>query len=186
MIPYAILTLENESDREFMSSIYIQYERLMYSSIRTVTQDSWLVDDIFQTTFEKLIDKVHLLRTLNRDRLVNYLIVASRNTAYNLCHYQDRYNRNSIFNLCDEPSSDQSFPDIEEYIILQNQLESFCKVWPKLDENSKYILEAKYILEMTDGEIAADLNIKPSSVRMALSRARKNAMSLLHEHNIEI
>ena len=69
MIPYAILTLENESDREFMSSIYIQYERLMYSSIRKVTQDSWLVDDIFQTTFEKLIDKVHLLRTLNRDRL---------------------------------------------------------------------------------------------------------------------
>lgn len=91
MIPYYILAIENESDREFMTAIFLQYERLMYSSILKVTQDNWLVDDIFQCTFEKLIDKVELLKTLTRDRLVNYLIVACRNTAFNLCHNQDQF-----------------------------------------------------------------------------------------------
>lgn len=54
MIPYHILAIEDENDREFMTSLYLQYERLMYFTIRKVTQDSWLVDDIFQSTLEKL------------------------------------------------------------------------------------------------------------------------------------
>lgn len=84
MIPYSILAIEDENDREFMTFLYLQYEKLMYSTIHKVTQDNWLVDDIFQSTLEKLIDKVWLLKKLNRDRLVNYLIVACRNTAYNI------------------------------------------------------------------------------------------------------
>ena len=42
-------------------------------------------------------------------------------------------------------------------------------------------MEAKYILEKSDKEIADELHIKPQSVRMALTRARKNAIELLRK-----
>ena len=68
---------------------------------------------------------------------------------------------------------------MEDYVILKSQLELLKEVWPQLDARSRYLLEAKYILEMGDAEIASSLDIKPSSVRMSLTRARKNALELL-------
>ena len=52
-------------------------------------------------------------------------------------------------------------------------------VWDKLDPRSQYVLEARYILDKTDDEIADFLGIKPDSVRMALTRARKKAYDLM-------
>lgn len=180
MIPYCILAIEDENDREFMTSLYLKYEKLMYSTIRKVTQDSWLVDDIFQSTLEKLIDKIWLLKIIGRDRLVNYLIVACRNTAYNICNARVRNFAEDIDNYIGEASEKLGEISVEDSIILQNQLEVLQTIWEQLDSRSRYMLEAKYILEMSDMEIAKNLKIKPQSVRMALSRARKNALILIN------
>lgn len=85
MIPYYILAIEDETDRAHMTALFFQYQKLMYSTIQKVTNDHWLIDDIFQTSFEHLIGKIDLLKDLDRNRLVNYLIVTCRNTAYNMC-----------------------------------------------------------------------------------------------------
>lgn len=85
MIPYYILAIEDETDRAYMTALFFQYQKLMYSTIQKVTNDHWLIDDIFQTSFEHLIGKIDLLKDLDRNRLVNYLIVTCRNTAYNMC-----------------------------------------------------------------------------------------------------
>ena len=181
MIPHCILAIEDESDREFMTSLYLQYEKLMYSTIRKVTQDSWLVDDIFQSTLEKLIGKIFLLKSLNRDRLVNYIIVACRNTAYNTYSAQVRHFAEDIDDYIGEASGNCVGTSVEDFVILQDQLESLHTIWERLDLRSRYVLEAKYVLEMSDTEIAECLRIKPQSVRMALTRARKNALALIKE-----
>lgn len=54
-------------------------------------------------------------------------------------------------------------------------------IWPKLDERSKYLLESRYLLEKSNQEMAQYLGIKPESIRMALTRARKNAVQLWHK-----
>ena len=48
MIPLFILAIENEADWEFMTDLFIQYQRLIYYTIRQITQDEWAVDDIVQ------------------------------------------------------------------------------------------------------------------------------------------
>ena len=55
MIPYYILAIEDETDRAYMTALFFQYQKLMYSTIQKVTNDHWLIDDIFQTSFEHLI-----------------------------------------------------------------------------------------------------------------------------------
>lgn len=84
MIPYCILAIEDPSDREFMTELFLHYQKLMYATIQKITQDHWLIDDIFQSTLERLIDKITLLRTFDRDRLINYIIVSCRNNAYTI------------------------------------------------------------------------------------------------------
>lgn len=53
------------------------------------------------------------------------------------------------------------------------------RIWPLLTPRNQYILRAKYILEKSSAEIAHELGIKSDSVRMALTRARKEAYILI-------
>lgn len=48
----------------------------------------------------------------------------------------------------------------------------------------RWLLEARYILDYSDGELARELGVKPDSVRMALTRARRKARRLMEsQHN---
>lgn len=46
MIPYIILTIENDDDREFMADLYRTYHRLLYKEIYEIVQDSWNTEDL--------------------------------------------------------------------------------------------------------------------------------------------
>lgn len=74
IIPYIILAIEDDGDREFMAWLYIQYQSLLYSEIIRIVQSSTDAEDILHTVIEKLIDKVGFLRKLDRRGLVNYII----------------------------------------------------------------------------------------------------------------
>ena len=58
MIPLFILAIENDDDREFMTELYTQYQRLIYHTVRQITQDNWAIDDIVQETFINLIGQM--------------------------------------------------------------------------------------------------------------------------------
>lgn len=64
MLPICILTIEDESDREFMANIFQKYQWLMYSTIDQVVRDHWISEDIAQSTLIKLIDKSTNLKVL--------------------------------------------------------------------------------------------------------------------------
>ena len=169
MIPFIILAIEDPDDREYMTDLYIRYNRLMYSEIRKIVSDPWDIEDVLQISLEKLIDKIKLLRSFERNRLVSYLISTCRNNAYN-------YNKKLFSSLeCEIEEHDgvdyHSNP-LEDSILRQENQQILLTVWHSLDERSRYFLESKYILEKSDNEIAIDMNIKASSVRMNLTRAR--------------
>ena len=55
MIPYYILAIEDETDRAYMTALFFQYQKLMYSTIQKVTNDHWL--NVFETRVQKSILK---------------------------------------------------------------------------------------------------------------------------------
>ena len=65
MIPYCILVIEDDDDREFMTLLYIRYQRLLYKEIYEILKNSWNTEDILQATLVKLIDKIPELRRRN-------------------------------------------------------------------------------------------------------------------------
>lgn len=71
---------------------------------------------------------------------------------------------------------------MEQRFLRDADIEALVKIWPELDERSQYVLSARYFLEKPYEEIAKDLGIKPPSVRMALTRARKNVYQLMEPY----
>lgn len=69
----------------------------------------------------------------------------------------------------------QPGPSLEEQAILSQQKQALAKIWPRLPRQDRLVLEAKYILQLSDREIARQLGIQPASVRMRLTRARRRA-----------
>ena len=83
MIPIIILTIEDPDDSKFMEELYISYRWLMYSQITKLVPDPWTAEDILQTALAKLIDKITLLKKLNKTDKINYIITTSRRSAIN-------------------------------------------------------------------------------------------------------
>jgi len=179
MIPYCILVIEDDNDRKFMTSLYLNYRRLMYSEINKVVRSSYDADDVMQSALEKLIDKIPLLRSRSRDQLVNYIISTCKFTAYN---YVSRGAGNREVPLEDHvelPDTDQSGHEIELRLIKGEELDAMRRVLSRLDDRTRFLLEGYYFLEKPMAELSKDLGIRPDSVRMALARARRKAFALL-------
>ena len=181
MIPICILAIEDDSDREFMSWLYQQYHRLMYWEIYDLLHDQWATEDILQNSLIKLINKIPALREKDRNQQVNYIIATCRNTAKNYLRDTKRHAAYSFDEGFDLPDDQNSQSDIEWRLIHAEDLQLLSRVFPRLDEKSRYLLEARYMLDMSPKEIAAELNIQANSVRMLLSRARKKAFMMMQQ-----
>lgn len=171
MLPLMITAIEDENDREFMERLYLQYHRLIYSEVRKLIQNEDEAEDLMQTVVEKLIHKVDLLRALERRQLVNYVISTAKNTAQNFL--RDRHPADSLWEEQEQLADPSPMP--EEEILYQEDLSSLSRIWASLDEKTRYLLSARYILNKSGREIATDLQMPPDNVRMALVRARKKA-----------
>ncbi len=185
MIPQIILAIENEDDRAFMTQLYLDYQYIMYAEIKKLVSDSWVIEDIMQDALVRLIDKIDLLQQLNTRRRINYLITTVRNQTKN--YY--RAKQHAAFSSLDDEESPlyrtvSSDEDLEEYVFHMDMLGKLQDIWPRLSDTSQQLLERKYILEQSDAEIAEAFEIKPSSVRMKLTRARKEAFDLLNKRQI--
>lgn len=186
IIPIPILSIEDDEDRLFMAALFESYNRLMYSEIKKVLSDPWEIEDVLQTTLVKLIDKIEKLKSLDDRSLVNYIITASKNNARSLLRRSSRESFASIDG--DEELSGMNLSDglsAEDWVFRLEDIRQLADALNRLDDKSRYLLEAKYILEIDPQEMADELHIKPDSLRMELSRARKRALKLLKDEASE-
>ena len=179
MIPFCILAIENDDDREFMAELFLRYQRLLYNEIYEILNNPWNTEDILQATLVKLIDKIPELRKKEKTKLVSYMVVAARNNTYNFLRAQKKSAQVSFEEYSGQENSASADRQIESGMIAKEEIEEMVRRWSQLDERSKHLLEGKYILGKSDEALAEELSINPASVRMALTRARQNAYQIL-------
>lgn len=178
MIPFIILAIEDDDDRAFMEDIYKDFRLLMLSEIWGLIDNRWTVEDLVQDTIENLIKRLDILRTLDRKRLTSYIAAAARNIARN---YLRSKKRSPVIFVDELEATDWSLDNnVENMVIDSILLEQLSELWPSLPENTRELLERKYILFQDDKEIAEAFGIRAGSVRMKLTRARKAVYELLN------
>lgn len=140
-----------------------------------LTRDSYEVEEIVQESLVSLIEKVDLLQTLPRDRLVNYLISTARYTGYAFFRKKRKVEEIPIEEdetvLFDKGAFQNG---LDELMIQKMESEQLYQVWLRLRKRDQLILNMKYILDQSNEEIAEVLGVKPGSIRMLLTRAKRN------------
>ena len=139
MIPYCILIIEDDSDREFMSKLYLSYNRLMYREIFKIVNDPWVTEDLMQEVLIKLIDRVKELRTKDRQHLINYVITASKNKARNYVRDSHRKKESSFDDQIEYCDTHLSRDEIEVRLIQKDRVNRLISAWHKLDERSRVL-----------------------------------------------
>lgn len=175
MLPLIFSTIEDAGSREFMEQLYIKYSKLIYSQVYKLTRDSYEVEEIVQESLVHLFEKVDLLQTLPRDRLVNYLISTARYTGYAFFRKKRKVEEISIEEdeaACFGEGVYQS--GLDEVMIQKLESEQLYQVWLRLRKRDQLILNMKYILDLSNETIAETLGVKVGSVRMLLTRAKRN------------
>lgn len=172
MIPLQlILSIEDPQDRDFMESLYNSYHRLIYSEIKKILKNDWDTEDVQQMVLIRLIGKISLLRSLDRNRLINYIISTAKNASFNYIRDNKRWQNVSFDEDVDFISETHASED--DRLIMLETWNDISEAWHALDPRSQLLLESKYILEKSNEEIAAEIGVNASSVRMLLTRARK-------------
>lgn len=168
-----------EDNRQFVNNIYVDYYKMMFKCANRFFEKKEDAEDVVQLSFIKINKSLNKIRQLNGNSLAAYIVSIVKHTAIDQIRSNQR-DREDVFSDFDEVFEDRltDETDIED-ALLDKLTESHLKrALLKLSDNHQEILEAKYLLDMNDAEIAEEMNIKPGTVRSRLSRARQKALEI--------
>ena len=176
---FAILRMDDETDRAFMERLYRETHRLMYWTAYKVMGANCDLDDVVADACISLIRKIHVIREMDGNILRAYVISTVKNTALSRLRANGRrLVRDSDAELEDLASRE---PSPLERVCALDMAARLMEAIDNLPARDQDVLRMKYLSEMSDAEIAEILGIECVTVRVALSRARKRAYRKMME-----
>ena len=166
----------------FMEDIYRKHERLMYYIAGKYSEVSVQREDIVQTAVVSLLRKEATLRRLPPYAQINYIAAAVRNTAINaLKREQKELDRCISLEDLTETFPTQFMPSAEAITLEKELQKDLLAVFQEMKEDEQQLLMGKYLMDLSDAELAQTLGCKPSSIRMKLTRVRRVFAEKLRE-----
>ena len=184
MLPVIISTLDDPQDRNFIVQLYLKYEKLLFSTAWKFTSSHHDAEEIVQDSLERLIRKTSVLRQLERCTLVAYIVSTVRNTAINHLRKAGRI-KLAETDIDDESETIDPQLSLDDLLILRERQQKLAATWLTIPEDDRMLLEGKYLLGLSDGELAELAGCKSNSVRMKLTRARRNALKVMLDKEVE-
>lgn len=182
MIVWAFDTFNSPNNQKFVEDIYNKYKLLMFSIARKYTSNASDQEDIVQTVLERLLKKVSTAGTSKCDISASYIICTVRSVSIDFLRKQGREAEHCV-SIEDEQLTETLRTDetLDDLLLGLEDAKVLKDVWPQLLHEDRLLLEGKYILGLTDQELADILKCKSSSIRMKLTRARRRAAKLVSE-----
>lgn len=175
--------MKNE-ERTFCAELYQKYKYTMFSKAREYDNSHTNVEDIVQEAVIRLAKHLEKLRGMDEGAQVVYIVFTVRSTAFNLNNKLAR-EREVIYDGYSK-DIDLSSWSAEESVMLRAKKEDVERVLAMLPERDNLLLTGKYIVELSDEELAEMIGCKPGSIRMMLTRARGKARELFTKEGITI
>lgn len=181
-VPIAILSMEDEDDRQFIADLYQNYKLNMYYTARKIVKDPHTAEDIVQESCIAIINNLEKIKAVEICRRRAYIVSIVKNISINYIVKRDRQSKYS-FIADDEILSQQPDLDsnIEEYLIRNCEIAIIKSALLKLSDKDRTILRMKYFDDLRDVDIANYLNIKANSVRYYLTLSRRRLYACMME-----
>lgn len=166
-------------DRAYILWLYEEFENLMFATARKYVSEQVDCEDIVQDALISLLGKVQTLRRLHGCTLTSYVVSTIRNTAINHLKRQKVIDDRTVSIEDKYPELESEAVSLEDMMMLIERKAQLSKIWPRLTQEHRALLEGKYILGQSDEQLAKQFHCKANSIRMKLTRARRTALQLL-------
>ena len=183
MLAYAILAIENDSDRAFMEDLYRRYYSLMYRKALAVTHSPTDAEDAVEAAILKLIDRIDLLRACKALSLRSYLLSCVKNAAIDKLRRDNNQfkHRYTFDDVQDKLDAVPDGAEVDAGLLHAAQVDAVATALARLPDRERELLRMKYYEELSDREIAEILGLSPSSIRTYMLRARRKLGAILKE-----
>lgn len=182
-----ILSETSEPDEQrFMISLYEEYYKLMFSIAKKYVSDYHAAEDIVQDSLISLLKNIRKIMSLERCNLAAYIVCTVRNTSINHLKREQTKKKYIAFNPVEGSDAEISpAPSVEELLLLKEELHILSSIVKQLNEEERMLLDGRYLLDLSDEEVAEIIQCKPSSVRMKLTRVRRKVFAMIKQREGE-
>lgn len=164
-----------KSEREKIQDFYIQYEKLFLGYAAGLVKDQAMAEDAVHDTFVTLLQKGERICAGGTEQMLRWCIVVLKNRCVDQLRRQKRYSGMPVEQLFLFLRETEISP--EEKLEEKETKREMKEILQCLDPLSLQILEMKYCLEMSYGEIAKELGLSRKFVdnRIMLSKKKLRA-----------
>lgn len=170
-IPVAILAIQNEEDREFVTRIYLEYRALMYkTAYKYCSHNKHDTEDAVSEAIVRICKYPQALRRVPETELPAYLVTV----VSNVCRAENRKKHPLNFQYDDQLDTlAETAQDPYESIFDHADAVSLLQSFNTLSERDKELIRMRHIDQMSYDEMAKQLHMKSGALRTALSRAKQ-------------
>ena len=157
----------SQGDKEALDELVRLYNEQVVKTARIYINGN--VDDIVQDIWLKIIDKKHLLASV--ENFDNWLFLVVRNACFNYLKLEKKKRRNyelTLYENIDYTDNQVSYPYILDKIIKEESNETIRSIIGDLAEAYSLPIIMRYINEMSLEEISKTLNLPLSTVKWRL------------------
>ena len=180
LLPFCVLVIDQGENRRFMEALYCDAHHAMYVRAYAVLGNAYDADDVVNDACLALMDKIPMLRTLEPRSLRAYAAATAHHTALNHLKRDKRRTKAAIWHIPTDALPGQARTPEDDFI-LREQVEGALSCLARLQERDQALMEMKYLLDMTDSQIAKALGLAPDSVRVLLGRVRRRLYKMMQE-----
>lgn len=174
LLPSVILTMPDGDNKEYMTWLYEEYHRLMYSVAWKYFSNPSDVDDVVSSSCLALMKKIDTLRGLEDSPLQYYIVTAVKNTALNALDKQKRLSQKVIHPSPEVMDHIASVDDMQAKIEINEELALVRAVIDTLPEKERLIMKMKFFHKLPDDVIAKKVGLSVHSIAKYVSRAREH------------
>ena len=171
VLPLAVLAIENDDDRDFMTEIYLRYRPLMHKTaaryFSSCPQDT---EEAVSDALENLCRYIHRIRALAEADIPKYIVIVVRNACNGILRKRNPAEKTVDF-LTLEDTADES--PLLENILSKAGAQEILDSFAALSTRDKALIRLRHIDLMEYEDIAATLGISVSNARTALHRAKR-------------
>lgn len=169
--------MRNRDSVKEVFDFLIQYERLMYKIARQYVDSQLDCEDIVQDSLANILKKYDAFGEMSKNQRIAYVAAVVRNRSLNFLK------RKKLEDSIIVASVDDDMYHLAESVVQETKplteipLSVVREAINKLPNDDRYLIEGKYIVGLSDAELAQELKCKPASIRMKLTKARRKLLA---------
>lgn len=175
VLPLAILLIENDEDRQFLTDMYMQYRKLMYKIASHYFQSDYNeIEDAVSTSVERMCKFCKNIQAVPCNRRTSYIVRLVENVCRTRIRAISRQRDKEQFPT--EENWEKDIPDTEDteaIVFSQLRANDLLMSFERLSPRDQELIRMRHIDYMEFEEMAQEMGMTVSAVRTALFRAKQ-------------